>query len=210
MGNGNKVEFLVAICALVSSLAAVFIAWDQARVMRAQQHGAVYPVLQTEGFVSNRAGQRQIGLRISNSGVGPAILESVRLMQADTGLEITDLTDFISRLPDNNDISWSGLAGRAIAPGETVEPLVISWPMATSDELEIAGAMTQSANWQLEICYCSVFARCWQTSEIGVSRAERVADCTPRDEDVFAALGETMLSSARDETLGDGNTEPAE
>ena len=35
MGNGNKVEFLVAICALIASAMAVFMAWDQGRVMRA-------------------------------------------------------------------------------------------------------------------------------------------------------------------------------
>ena len=48
MGNGNKVEFLVAICALIASSMAVYMAWDQGRVMRAQQHGAVFPVLQVD------------------------------------------------------------------------------------------------------------------------------------------------------------------
>ena len=41
MGTGNKVEMLIAICAVLTSAIAVFIAWDQGRVMRAQQHGAV-------------------------------------------------------------------------------------------------------------------------------------------------------------------------
>ena len=48
MGTGNKVEMLIAICAVLTSAIAVFIAWDQGRVMRAQQHGAVYPVIQID------------------------------------------------------------------------------------------------------------------------------------------------------------------
>lgn len=35
MGTGNKVEMLIAICAVLTSAIAVFIAWDQGRVMRA-------------------------------------------------------------------------------------------------------------------------------------------------------------------------------
>ena len=32
MGTGNKVEMLIAICAVLTSAIAVFIAWDQGRV----------------------------------------------------------------------------------------------------------------------------------------------------------------------------------
>ena len=33
MGTGNKVEMVIAVCAVVTSALAVFIAWDQGRVM---------------------------------------------------------------------------------------------------------------------------------------------------------------------------------
>jgi len=58
MGNGNKAEMLIAICAVLTSVIALFVAWDQGRVMRAQQHGSVYPVLQVDGFVSSTPTRR--------------------------------------------------------------------------------------------------------------------------------------------------------
>ncbi|HCX12097.1 MAG TPA: hypothetical protein DHU81_17525, partial [Hyphomonas sp.] len=81
MGTGNKVEMLIAICAVLTSAIAVFIAWDQGRVMRAQQHGAVYPVIQIDGFVSTSVDTASMGIRVSNSGVGPALIEQVRMLR---------------------------------------------------------------------------------------------------------------------------------
>lgn len=193
MGEGNKVEFLVAICALVTSMVAVFIGWDQGRVMRAQQHGAVYPVLQLEGFVSTQNEQRQLGIRIANNGVGPALVEGVRLRSIGDGSEIETLRPFIAGLPQGADISWAGLAGRAIAPGERLSPITVAWPQDSVTDSDIGRAVAITADWQLEVCYCSVFQRCWITSEIGVARSERVDACFSTETDVFTAFGESVM-----------------
>lgn len=197
MGDGNKVEFLVAICALVTSMVAVLIGWDQGRVMRAQQHGAVFPILQVEGFVATEGESRRLGLRISNNGVGPALVESVRLFDEATDREITDLGDFLSGLPAGFDVSWAGLTGRAIAPGETVRPVTITWPLAEIDDGAIGRAAASAESWRLEVCFCSVFERCWQTRDIGAARASPVAACPRAESDVFAGLGETIIETAR-------------
>ena len=70
MGDGNKVEFLVAICALITSIMAVYMAWDQGRVMRAQQHGMVYPVLQVEGSSTNTSSYSSIGITVKKQRRG--------------------------------------------------------------------------------------------------------------------------------------------
>ena len=62
MGTGNKVEMLIAICAVLTSAIAVFIAWDQGRVMRAQQQGATI-ILRLDARASS-----SIIARISTSG----------------------------------------------------------------------------------------------------------------------------------------------
>lgn len=196
MGDGNKVEFLVAMCALVTSMVAVFIGWDQGRVMRAQQHGAVFPVLQVDGFVTTQEESRALGLRISNNGVGPALIEAVRLRDGATGEDITDLGPFLEALPEGFDVSWSGLTGRAIAPGETVRPMTISWPLDAVGDGDVGAAATRAEAWQLEVCFCSVFDRCWQTREIGAARASRVDACPRAEEDIFAGLGESILANA--------------
>lgn len=187
MGNGNKVEFLVAICALVASAMAVYIAWDQGRVMRAQQHGAVYPVLQVDGYVNNRSDVTAVGISVRNSGVGPALIESVELFVND---EKTDgLTRELTSLPDGFELSWSALVGRALAPGESVNPVDMVWPRDVLDTEDIRNISEDAQTWQLEICYCSVFERCWKTRKIGRSRATPVDECVPQEVDIFEQLG---------------------
>ncbi|MEM7663500.1 MAG: hypothetical protein AAF292_14750 [Pseudomonadota bacterium] len=187
MGNGNKAEMFIAICALISSAVAVFIAWDQGRVMRAQQHGEVFPIIQIDGFATNNATRSALGIRVSNSGVGPAIIESVELEIA--GENITSLESELALLPGGYELSWAGLTGRALAPGEQQIPVEISWPR----NAVVAEAITQFAlsteNWRLRICYCSVFKKCWRTNSLGTARAESVDVCERGETDIFNDLG---------------------
>lgn len=186
MGSGNKVEFLVAICALVTSIMAVYMAWDQGRVMRAQQHGAVFPVLQVDGFVSTTSDMASLGIRVSNSGVGPALIEEVRAVHE--GERLTSFAALRDALPPGHDISWAGLTGRALAPGEEIIPLRIAW---SSDEIAPEALTATAGQWddlEVHICYCSVFDRCWETVLIGTSRAEPVDACTASQTDIFETL----------------------
>lgn len=187
MGNGNKVEMLIAVCAVVTSMIAIFVAWDQGRVMRAQQHGAVYPVLQVDGYGRNTATHTAVGIDIRNSGVGPALIESVTLSVGDGDAE--GMLDYLQTLPAGYELSWSGLTGRALAPGETVTPIDLRWATDTFDVMQMARVSEDSQNWSLEICYCSVFGRCWQTRQIGRSRATLVDACPRGEIDIFEQLG---------------------
>ena len=187
MGNGNKVEFLVAICALVASAMAVYMAWDQSRVMRAQQHGAVFPVLQVDGFVSNTPEVSSIGMRISNSGVGPALIENVALFH--DGHQIDSFEAHRNLLPAGYDLSWAGLAGRALAPGEEITPISILWSREDISDETITATANDWGRFEIRICYCSVFRRCWRSQTLGTSRAIRVNQCKASETDVFEALG---------------------
>lgn len=193
VGDGNKVEMLVAICALVASAMAVFMAWDQSRVMRAQQHGAVFPVLQVDGFVSTTPETAQMGVRVSNSGVGPALIEDVKLFRGDE--ELSGFDAYRARLPDGADISWTGLAGRALAPGEEIEPLRIAWERDAIPAAILNDTAKEWGSLSVVICYCSVFDRCWLTRGVGTSRADRVEACPAGESDIFAAFG-TPLPAA--------------
>ncbi|MEM9739225.1 MAG: hypothetical protein AAF829_05095 [Pseudomonadota bacterium] len=187
MGSGNKVEFFVAVCALVSSLAAVYIAWDQGRVMRAQQHGAVYPVLQVDGYAANDGRVGRLGIRVQNSGAGPALIESVQLRIA--GAPTEGLGPYLATMPIGYELSWQALTGRALAAGDSVTPLDIAWPMDVFGPDLVQRVTADAETWVFEICYCSVFDRCWTTRSIGQSRANRVESCPRSERDVFEALG---------------------
>jgi len=200
MGDGNKVEFLVAICALLTSAMAVYMAWDQGRVMRAQQHGMVYPVLQVDGFGNYNKEFGEIGLIVSNSGVGPALIESVNFKIDDE--RYGEFSDYVDTLPETRDVNWSGITGRAIAPGDSIKPLRIFWPPTENDPAILQRVSIDSQNWKLEICYCSVFARCWLTQELGQSRAKPVDACEKGEIDIFEQLGqENLFRAVSTETL---------
>ena len=149
MGKGNKVEFFVAICALVTSVIAVYVAWDQGRVMRAQQHGSVYPVIQIDGYFNTNNENVTLGIRLINSGVGPALIESARLYIGNDSDQIVDLVETFRDFPSSNDISWSGLVGRAIAPGESVTPIEVRWPRTEVNRNAAMQAANGAAEWRL-------------------------------------------------------------
>jgi len=196
MGNGNKAEMLIAVCAVITSAIAVFIAWDQGRVMRAQQHGLVYPVLQADGYVSADPHVREIGVRFRNSGVGPALIESVDMLE--DGQRLDNLNAYRDDLPGGYDLSWTSMVGRAVAPGETINALRISWPADGISPMEQAGTAAKWGELTMRVCYCSVFQRCWEVDGLGEnSPARRVKACKRSEQDIFEAL--SPVTQVRDE-----------
>ncbi|MEQ9316764.1 MAG: hypothetical protein RLN72_13000 [Henriciella sp.] len=198
MGNGNKAEMLIAICAVITSVVALFVAWDQGRVMRAQQHGAVYPVVQVEGFVSTGLETYSMGIRMSNSGVGPALIERVSMLR--NGEPIESLDPYVDRMPSGYMHSWSTVIGRAIAPGDEVEPLRVDWPRDIVSMEQLNAAALEWSELDVEICYCSVFDRCWTTRSIGmgsgITPAERVKRCERSKTDIFEAVADQARAPA--------------
>ncbi|MEM1087172.1 MAG: hypothetical protein AAGH90_05535 [Pseudomonadota bacterium] len=193
MGNGNKVEFFVAICALFSSLIAIWVAWDQSRVMRAQQDGMVFPVLQLDGFVSTEAETISLGLRLENSGVGPALIESVQIV--DDKEYVTSLAPYRAILPEGFTISWAGLIGRAVAPGSGFDVLRLQWDSDEITRQELNAAAFEWGELDFEICYCSVFQKCW-IETMSITRAQSVETCPKVSEtDVFEEFGLSQVST---------------
>lgn len=194
-------QALTAIGAMVVGLAALYVAWDQARVMRAQQHGAVVPALQVDAFTRSDGDRLSIGLRVANNGVGPAMVRNVRVIR--DGEPTQEVDAMFSVLPsDQLDRSWVTLTGRVIAPGELVTPISVDWRASEIGTDAIADLFVEWERWDIEICYCSVFDRCW-IATVQVQDRRPVASCPDPDQDVFELYGsETFLMSRRlqDET----------
>ena len=187
MGNGNKAEMLIAVCAVITSAIAVFIAWDQGRVMRAQQHGSVYPVLQAHGFVSSDPETRSMGIRFRNSGVGPALIESVEFYE--NGQKLESLASYRERLPEGYELSWTSMVGRAVAPGDEISALATTWPRDRITTAQHAAAAEDWSDLAMDVCYCSVFDRCWIAHTLADIRpTEPVRKCARSETDIFADL----------------------
>lgn len=193
MADRNRAELIIAVCAVLTSAIAVFIAWDQGRVMRAQQHGAVFPVLQANGFVSVGPDHRKMGLTFENSGVGPALIESVEVRMGDTPLASLDAHR--GRLPEGYQLSWSSMVGRAIAPGDEVVAVDVTWPRGEIDQAQHNQAAADWSELTFTVCYCSVFDRCWKGNYLNDERTERVRKCERSTQDVFEDLAQTPAAS---------------
>ncbi|WP_297736439.1 hypothetical protein [uncultured Maricaulis sp.] len=181
----NNHQTLTGVGAMLVGVAALFVAWDQGRVMRAQQHGAVVPVLQIDGFIQSTPEFRNLGLRIVNNGVGPAMIRSVSLYRDGEAVDgFQALTDL---MPDGYDRSWSSVNGRALAPGGEVEPGVFTWPHGAMSAAELGTLLGEWQVWSVEVCYCSVFDRCWISSSENQMR-EAVPACPTATLDPFESL----------------------
>lgn len=188
-------QALTAVGAMIVGLAALFVAWDQARVMRAQQHGAVVPALQVDAFTRTEGDDLSIGLRVANNGVGPAMVRSVNVLR--DGAPTDDIDEMFSGLPQEQaDRSWVTLTGRVIAPGELVTPISVDWPVADIGTADISNLFAEWNRWDIEICYCSVFDRCW-IATVQVQERRPVPHCPAANDDVFERYGSESFMMSR-------------
>ena len=97
MGNGSKAEMLIAVCAVISSIAAVYIAWDQARVMRSQEKADVWPILQTTHQTDVGENGNIYAFELRNAGVGPALIDNylIRIPGEGDTQEFNKLVDYL-------------------------------------------------------------------------------------------------------------------
>ncbi|SDM36782.1 hypothetical protein [Maricaulis salignorans] len=182
----NNHQTLTGIGAMLVGIAALFVAWDQGRVMRAQQHGAVVPVLQVDGFIQSTETRRHLGLRILNNGVGPAMIRTVSLLR--DGNPQDGFAPLAAHFPAAFDRSWSSVNGRALAPGGEVEPVVFTWDRDALSEDELTALLDEWTHWGVSVCYCSVFDRCWISSSSEAAR-ESARACPPGQIDQFERMG---------------------
>ena len=129
--NHNSVT---ALGAITVSMIALFVAWDQSRVMRAQQHAEVWPALQIESSFMTADDLWTVVLQVTNDGIGPAIVESASASIEDTSLNTwEDLQQFLS--PDLDTRFFTGYAQREIlAPGETSIMARMTWENPTDED----------------------------------------------------------------------------
>lgn len=194
----NNHQTLTGIGAMLVGIAALFVAWDQGRVMRAQQHGAVYPILQIDGFTTRDGELQRVGARISNNGVGPALIDDIQLIR--DGEPTPDFSALGPFIPEQAELNWSTMIGRVLAPGESIAPLEYMWAADDVDQAVLDAFQAEWARWDMAVCYCSVFGKCWLADTRGVGRRpEPRRQCPRPDEDVFEQIAESSRQATADE-----------
>ena len=176
-------ETVGSVVAMLIGAVALFVAWDQAQVMRKQQHASVWPIVDSDLHIDGDEAMRFVKLTVTNAGVGPALIESATLLV--DGEPVTTLGGLREKfLPESlrgeHGFGGSGIEGTVIAPGDEVIAMQLLW--TNSDEVDVAFANfarsfigANAKQLTLSICYCSVFDKCWQTQVD--TRATPVSSC---------------------------------
>lgn len=203
-----KFETIGSISAIVIGACALFVALEQARVMRAQQHAIVWPVLDPEFAIQRDAESPTLELVLFNAGVGPALVKSVSIgidgAHADSW---SDVEASLFRSPPDGDMQLRGedVEGSVLAPGERIRIARLIWPKSEATDAAFASLVTRYTSADapalfIDACYCSVFRRCWRTGETGHS--ERVKAC-PAPTGFFSTFFVRESGEAEPETDSD-------
>lgn len=169
--GGDGWNRLTAVASLLIAVATLGVVFYQASLMRQQTRAATWPYLS----VQSSASADMFRFIVTNSGVGPARLESVTV--AVDGKAVRNWNEALSTLIGETarGYSYSELSGYVFAPQERRDALVIDSP-----EL-LAKLLPQMRRLSGSICYCSVLDECTLSRTIEASGLDRDKDIVARD-----------------------------
>jgi hypothetical protein len=167
---------VTAAAAIIVSVIALYVAWDQASVMRSQQHADVWPALQSDNQSLRNGETVEIGFRVKNAGVGPAMVRQVVIRHTDSGAA-ADFAEFSRNFPEGFSLSNETLTGRILAAGDTATPVQMRWNTSELDAETIDVIWEEIRNWSITTCYCSVLDDCWVATSRGYGQPREVDRC---------------------------------
>jgi len=178
-------QTVTSLSAVLLSVVALYVAWDQSRVMRAQQHAAVWPAVQIQTQFSTREDGYIMLFNVKNDGIGPAVVEHVYAEM--DGQPLLNWEQFGDRVPEGlgRPGMWTGsLRGEILAPGEESILAQLTWSRDGIHTNLIREYRSTLWSTNIEICYCSVYGRCWTVDNDRTEiQPEAVDQCPAADPD---------------------------
>ncbi len=207
-----RFETIGSISAIIVSVAAIIVAWDQAMVMRAQQHAAVWPILDvyfTTDFDEDRLYHQ---LFFENAGVGPAVIQTTRIYLGEQRLtHYSELGDYFPEQLHSGVNTAGGGFSRALGPERQDIILQFDWPRSPENDLAFDEMRDRHISavppvLAAEVCYCSVFNRCWIVATDRAGPPTSVRRCETDEFDAYNFLAEIF----EDEVGATPATEPGD
>lgn len=159
-------QTLLAVIGIVTGSIALYAGLTEADAARKQQEAAVWPMLQMAiNDYDVEAQEPVFRIMARNAGIGPARIAGFRVtvggkMQSDWNETFTTLAG------SHEGVLRSYFSGRVMSAGEEVEVVLARGAIARA-ALQKAYAAPTRLEW--EVCYCSVFDKCWVSSSKGQS-----------------------------------------
>lgn len=178
-------ELTIAVTALITSISSIAIAIHHGQIMEKLVQANSVPYMQ--GGFSNATpdGQGVLSLDLLNPGVGPAHEQSLRVKVGDTYVksvrELIAASLGTERAAEAEEIlnPLKNQVRKRFIPGGGKQQ-VFSIPRTDENARFWDLLNANRGDWDVEICYCSVFEECWQVLNSWAD-PEPVASCT-RDE----------------------------
>jgi hypothetical protein len=189
-GLPRWLELGIAVTALITSISSIVIAVHHGQIMEKLVQANSLPYVQ--GGVSNVTpeGTRVLSLDLLNRGVGPAHEQSLRVKIGEryvtsvdellaASLPADQLAEVATARKDRlMTIVSSNVKHRFIPGGESQLIFRIPWTPDNARYWDMLDKVWPS--WDIEYCYCSVFAECWKVDGL-FAEPEPVKECV-RDE----------------------------
>ena len=188
-GWREKVDFLVAVCALITSIASIWLSVTQSDDMQRLVQAQSWPFLgfntsNTETNPVSGKPEPVISMTIENLGVGPAKIQSLEVFYKGKNVKTSrellracciEASEKIQEEAwKQTPILTSSVVGRVLRAGQTV-PLLY-WARPEKDNAVWEKLNMARFEVEKKICYCSVFDECW-ASDLESTQATPVKSC---------------------------------
>jgi hypothetical protein len=159
-------QTLLAVIGIVTGSIALYAGLTEADAARKQQEAAVWPMLQMAIYDYDVKAQEPVfRIMARNAGIGPARIAGFRVTVG--GTVQSDWNETFTTLAGSHEgVLRSYFSGRVMSAGEEVEVVLARGAIARA-ALQNAYAAPTRLEW--EVCYCSVFDKCWVSNSKGQS-----------------------------------------
>lgn len=155
-------SYWMSLIAMVVSIAALVVSVYEARIMNAQKETSVWPYLKVNSGIKTDSEKVLISMKLTNKGVGPAIVRKTQLNLKSFNLEMSEYDETIQTLVETlPEEMMQGLTLNAdfsgvLSPGEEV----------VLYELELSSSVMDYWKYvpEYNLCYCSIYDECWNLS----------------------------------------------
>ena len=159
--NPFSTDTVIAIAAAITSVCALLVAVYQTKLAREQQLNSVWPYLITYESMDEK---RKISLEVANQGIGPAIIDSVRLVYK--GKSYSQPTQIVSDIAKGLnrgefDMPWSHvrlIKGSVIPQGQ-----IVSW-FTVNDSSDNEIFRRELPKIKSYIYYHSIYGQRWHST----------------------------------------------
>ncbi len=162
-GQKRKLDtgIIIGLIAILINLITVSVYIYQARIMREQLHASSWPYLEWL-LVFNQ--EKGLKLELTNNGVGPALIKEVKMKL--NGKEVKPDSLFIELLGTNSfPHLTSRIENRVLSSQNSIRPFQV----VNSEWAEKIFMKLDSSNFELQVCYESIYGDQWTTTGTSVT-----------------------------------------